>query len=64
MTYRPEDLGISWPIVERIVNNLPGYAARVPWHTIITEFAQRGDDGKRDLMQRFAKARDFVERLN
>lgn len=64
MTYRPQDLGITWPIVERIVTGLPEYANRVPWHTIITEFAKRGEDGKRDLVQRFAKARDFVERLN
>ena len=64
MTYKPEDLGITWPIVERIVMDLPGYAMRVPWHTIITEFGRRGEDGKRDLAERFAKAKDFVERLN
>lgn len=64
MTYRPEDLGITWPIVERIVMSSPDYARRVPWHTIITEFGRRGEDGRRDLAQRFGKAKAFVESLN
>jgi glycerol-1-phosphate dehydrogenase [NAD(P)+] len=64
MAYRPEDLGITWPIVERIVMGLPEYAKRIPWHTIVSEFGERGEEGKRDLAQRFAAARDFVQRLN
>lgn len=64
ITYKPEDLGITWPIVEHIVMGLPDYAKRVPWHTVITEFGTRGEDGRRDLAQRFAAAKSFVERLN
>lgn len=64
MTYKPEDMGITWPTVERIVMGVPDYAKRVPWHTIITEFGARGEDGQRDLAQRFARAKDFVESLN
>jgi glycerol-1-phosphate dehydrogenase [NAD(P)+] len=64
MTYRPEDLGITWPIIEGIVMRLPEYASRIPWHTIVTEFGARGDDGRRDLARRFAGAKAFVERLN
>jgi glycerol-1-phosphate dehydrogenase [NAD(P)+] len=64
ITYKPEDLGITWPIVERIVMGLPDYARRVPWHTVITEFAARGEDGRRDLRARFDAAKSFVERLN
>jgi glycerol-1-phosphate dehydrogenase [NAD(P)+] len=63
IAYRPEDLGISWPIVERIVMQLPDYATRVPWHTIITEFGQRGEEGRRELADRFGAAKDFVQRL-
>jgi glycerol-1-phosphate dehydrogenase [NAD(P)+] len=62
--YQPEQLGITWPIVERIVMDLPKYATRVPWHTIITDFGARGEDGMRDLARRFAVARRFVQRLN
>ncbi len=61
--FQPEQLGITWPTVEGIVMQLPDYAARVPWHTIISEFGQRGAEGKRDLAGRFAAARDFVQRL-
>jgi hypothetical protein len=64
MAYKPEDLGITWPIVDRIVMGLPEYAKRIPWHTIVTEFGARGEEGRRDLAQRFAAARDFVQRLN
>lgn len=64
MSFQPEELGITWPIVERIVMKLPDYAKRVPWHTIITEFGVRGEDGARDLAGRFAAAKDFVQRLN
>lgn len=64
MTYRPKDLGITWPIVERIVMSLPDYAKRIPWHTIVTEFGARGEEGKQDLLQRFAAAKDFVQQLN
>lgn len=63
IAYRPEDIGITWPIVERIVMQLPDYAARVPWHTIITEFGKRGPEGRRELADRFAAAKDFVQRL-
>jgi hypothetical protein len=62
--YRPEELGITWPIVETIVMQLPEYAKRVPWHTIVTEFGTRGTEGKRDLAARFAAAMDFVQRLH
>jgi glycerol-1-phosphate dehydrogenase [NAD(P)+] len=63
IAYQPEELGITWPVVEKIVMQLPDYAARVPWHTIITEFGERGDGGRRDLARRFAAAKDFVQRL-
>jgi glycerol-1-phosphate dehydrogenase [NAD(P)+] len=62
--YRPAELGITWPIVEKIVMQLPEYAKRVPWHTIVTEFGTRGAEGTRDLADRFAAARDFVQRLH
>jgi glycerol-1-phosphate dehydrogenase [NAD(P)+] len=63
MWFQPEQLGITWPIVETIVMQLPEFARNVPWHTIITEFDRRGEDGRRDLTSRFAAARDFVQRL-
>jgi glycerol-1-phosphate dehydrogenase [NAD(P)+] len=63
MIYRPEHLGITWSIVGRIMMGLPEYAKRVPWHTIITDFASRGEDGRRELQERFFGARDFVESL-
>jgi len=43
---------------------LPEYAERVPWHTIVTEFGTRGAEGTRDLADRFAAAMDFVHRLH
>jgi hypothetical protein len=63
MCFQPEQLGITWPIVEAIVMQLPEFARNVPWHTIVTEFDQRGEDGRRDLASRFAAARDYVQRL-
>jgi glycerol-1-phosphate dehydrogenase [NAD(P)+] len=63
MRFQPEQLGITWPIVETIVMRLPEFARNVPWHTIVTEFDRRGEDGRRDLASRFAAARDFVRRL-
>jgi glycerol-1-phosphate dehydrogenase [NAD(P)+] len=63
MRFQPEQLGITWPIVEGIVMQLPEFARNVPWHTIVTEFDRRGEDGRRDLAGRFAAARDFVQRL-
>jgi glycerol dehydrogenase-like iron-containing ADH family enzyme len=63
MRFQPEQLGITWPIVERIVMQLPEFARNVPWHTIVTEFDRRGEDGRRHLASRFAAARDFVQRL-
>jgi len=63
MRFQPEQLGITWPIVEAIVMRLPEFARNVPWHTIVTEFDRRGEDGRRDLASRFAAARDYVQRL-
>jgi glycerol dehydrogenase-like iron-containing ADH family enzyme len=63
MCFQPEQLGITWPIVETIVMRLPEFARNVPWHTIITEFDRRGEDGRHDLASRFSAARDFVRRL-
>ena len=63
MRFQPEQLGITWPIAEGIVMQLPEFARNVPWHTIVTEFDRRGEDGRRDLASRFAAARDYVERL-
>jgi glycerol-1-phosphate dehydrogenase [NAD(P)+] len=62
MRFQPEQLGITWPIVEGIVMRLPEFARNVPWHTIVTEFDRR-EGGRRDLASRFAAARDYVERL-
>lgn len=64
IAFQPEQLGITWGKVEEIVLQLPRYAERIPWHTIVTEFGQRGAEGARDLAARFAAAKDFVQRLN
>lgn len=61
--YQPEQLGITWDDVDATMSGLPRYATRVPWYTIINEFAKRGAQGARDLDDRFAAAKDFVQRL-
>ena len=62
--FQPEQLGIAWRDVEATVVGLPQYATRVPWYTIIDEFRKRGEEGVRDLNDRFAAAKDFVQRLH
>ncbi len=64
MSYRPSDLGITWPVVERVMLGLPEYARRVPWHTIITTFDARGEEGREELMDAFVSAKQFVESLD
>jgi glycerol-1-phosphate dehydrogenase [NAD(P)+] len=61
--FKPEQLGVSWRDVEATIANLPAYATRIPWYTLLNEFAKRGDEGSRDLAKRFAAAKDFVQRL-
>jgi glycerol dehydrogenase-like iron-containing ADH family enzyme len=63
VAYRPEQLGMSWELVEKTVLALPQYANRVPWYTIINKFAQRGDEGRRELAARFESAKAFVQSL-
>ena len=63
MLYLPEDIGTSWDQVEKIITFLPEFSENIPWHTIITEFAKRGSDGRRELMNRFKAAKLFVQSL-
>lgn len=63
MLYLPEDIGTSWDQVEKIITYLPEFSENIPWHTIITEFAKRGSDGRRELMNRFKAAKLFVQSL-
>jgi glycerol-1-phosphate dehydrogenase [NAD(P)+] len=61
--FTPEQLGVTWEDVETTIASLPSYATRVPWYTFLNDFAKREDEGSRDLRDRFAAARDFVQRL-
>ena len=61
--FKPEQLGVTWQDVEATMAGLPAYATRVPWYTLLNEFAKRGEEGSRDLANRFATARDFVQHL-
>ena len=54
---------MTWQDVEATMAGLPAYATRVPWYTLLNEFAKRGEEGSRDLANRFATARDFVQHL-
>jgi glycerol dehydrogenase-like iron-containing ADH family enzyme len=61
MLYLPEDIGTSWAQIEYIFSCLFDFAEKIPWYTIITEFALKGINGRRDLEDRFQAAKAFVE---
>jgi glycerol-1-phosphate dehydrogenase [NAD(P)+] len=59
--YHPEDIGTSWSRIENIFTYLFDFAEGIPWHTIITEYSQKGESGRRELISRFKEARKFIE---
>lgn len=61
--FKPEELGVTWHDVDATMADLPHYATRVPWYTMLNKFAKRGDEGSRDLADRFSAAKEFVQRL-
>jgi glycerol-1-phosphate dehydrogenase [NAD(P)+] len=63
IAFKPEDIGVTWRDVDETIAGLPEYAKRVPWYTLLNEFASRGKEGSRDLTERYASAREFVRRL-
>jgi len=64
INYQPDQLGLTWDDVEKVMLALPQAAKRVPWYTIINDFEKRGAEGARDLAERFKAAKDFVQRLD
>src|SRR5262245_58549196 len=60
--WKPEQIGVTWRDVDKTIASLPEYATRVPWYTLLNEFTRRGEEGSRDLLQRYAAAKDFVQR--
>ncbi|MGH0241447.1 iron-containing alcohol dehydrogenase [Sinorhizobium meliloti] len=64
MAYKPEEMGVTWDDVERVVLNLPEAAKLVPWYTVLNEFEKRGAEGKKDLAERYKAAKAFVLNLD
>lgn len=56
--FMPEDLGVTWDEVAETFAELPQFARKLPWYTIIDELA--GADDAVSLQRRFLQARDFV----
>jgi glycerol dehydrogenase-like iron-containing ADH family enzyme len=57
--YKPEDLGLTWDIVEDTVMQLPVYCRGVPWYSVLNEIDAQVD-GMIEYKSRFQAAKNFI----